>query len=54
MKMVFSINQPVKPTIIKKPIESPLPSTQGSYDFFHRKPMFQGMQQTTKCTSCGK
>jgi hypothetical protein len=52
--MVFSIIQPVQPLIIKKPIESPLPSIQGSYNFFQRKPMFQGIQQTTNCKSCGK
>jgi hypothetical protein len=54
MKMVFSVNQPIKPSIIKKPPQQPLPTTVNSYDFFQRKPMFQNIQSTTNCTSCGK
>ena len=54
MKMVFSVNQPIRPTIIKRPVQQPLPTNPTSYDFFHSKPMFQGMAATSNCTSCGK
>jgi len=54
MKMVFSINQPVLRPTIKKPIQQPLPISPTSYDFFQRKPMFQGITSTSNCTSCGK
>lgn len=53
--MVFSVNQPIsRPTIIKKPTQQPLPTSPISYEFFHRKPMFQGMVATSNCGSCGK
>jgi hypothetical protein len=55
MKMAFSINQPIsRPTIIKKPVQQPLPTSPISYDFFNRKPMFQGIVAGSNCTSCGK
>ena len=54
MKMVFSVNQPIRPTIIKRPVQQPLPTNSSSYNFFRSKPMFQGMAATSNCTSCGK